>query len=138
MDRALFGRCNCFTVRKAARALTQAYDAALAPAGIRATQFMVLAAIDEQTDLLVQELANIMMMDRTTMGKNIRPLTRDGLVSVAVCEADRRGRRLRLTKKGRAVLNEAYPLWKCAQDSLQRTHGSEFLRKLRIMLEQLS
>ena len=82
MDRVLLSKCTCFAVRRTARALTQMYDAALAPAGIRSTQYAILAAIGEKTDISVHDLANAMVMDRTTMGRNLRLLERDGLVVV--------------------------------------------------------
>ena len=137
MDPFLLSKCTCFAVRKAARALTQAYDAALAPAGIRSTQYMVLAAIGQRSDISVHELASTMAMDRTTMGKNLRLLAEDGLVSVNVSETDRRGRNIALTRKGRMLLDGAYPLWKHAHDTLGKAHGREFLDQLRIMLKQL-
>ncbi|MFX5756305.1 MarR family transcriptional regulator, partial [Acinetobacter baumannii] len=76
--------CNCFAVRKAARRMTQIYDAALAPSGVRVTQFMLLMALNKEGGLSVNRLAELMVMNRTTMGKNLRPLERDGLVDVRV------------------------------------------------------
>jgi DNA-binding MarR family transcriptional regulator len=98
---------------------------------------MVLAAIGQRSDISVHELASTMAMDRTTMGKNLRLLAEDGLVSVNVSETDRRGRNIALTRKGRMLLDGAYPLWKHAHDTLGKAHGREFLDQLRIMLKQL-
>src|SRR5258708_23831169 len=89
MARIGLENCNCFAVRKAARRVTQAYDTALAPSGIRATQFMLLMALNRSEGVSVNELAELMGMDRTTMGKNLRPLERDGLVEGRVAKADR-------------------------------------------------
>ena len=138
MDRALLNKCTCFAVRRTARALTQMYDAALAPAGIRSTQYMVLAAIGERTDVSVNELADTMVMDRTTLGRNLRLLERDGLVTLSTPEEDRRRRDIALTRKGKALLDGAYPFWRHAHDSLQKTHGREFLEQFRGMLKQVS
>jgi len=138
MDRALLNRCTCFAVRRTARALTQMYDAALAPAGIRSTQYMILAAIGDRTDVSVNDLADTMVMDRTTMGRNLRLLERDGLVTLNTPHEDRRRRDIALTRKGRAILEGAYPLWKHAHDSLQKAHGKEFLDQFRSMLKQVS
>jgi DNA-binding MarR family transcriptional regulator len=138
MDRLLLGKCTCFAVRRTARALTQMYDAALAPAGIRSTQYMVLAAIGEKTDISVHDLANAMVMDRTTMGRNLRLLERDGLVVMHVAEQDRRRLDIALTRKGKTLLEGAYPLWKHAHDSLTKTHGKEFLDEFRGMLNEVS
>jgi DNA-binding MarR family transcriptional regulator len=72
------------------------------------------------------------------MGKNLRLLARDGLVFVSVSEADRRSRNIGLTRKGRRLLDGAYPLWKHAHDSLQNAHSKAFLDELRVMLKQIS
>jgi DNA-binding MarR family transcriptional regulator len=130
--------CNCFAVRKAARRLTQAYDAKLAPSGIRSTQYMILAAVQEQDVVSVNELAKIMAMDRTTMGKNLVPLERDGFLKISVSKADRRGREISLTVGGKALLCRAQPLWKEAHESFQRNHGKHFAETLRKMLSQVS
>lgn len=138
MDRVLLSKCTCFAVRRTARALTQMYDAALAPAGIRSTQYTILATIGERTDISVHDLANTMVMDRTTMGRNLRLLERDGLVVINVAGSDRRRRDIALTRKGKMLLEGAYPLWKHANDSLQKMHGREFLDEFRGMLSQVS
>ena len=74
--------CNCFAVRSAARHVTQLYDQLLAPAGLRVTQFSILAKLKRRGPLTINALADDMVMDRTTLGRNIRPLERDGLISV--------------------------------------------------------
>ena len=74
--------CNCFAVRSAARHVTQLYDQLLAPAGLRVTQFSILAKLKRKGPLTINAPADEMVMDRTTLGRNIRPLERDGLISV--------------------------------------------------------
>jgi DNA-binding MarR family transcriptional regulator len=127
--------CNCFYLRKAARHLTQIYDTILAPSGIRSTQYMILAVLNERGGLSVNELAEVMVMNRTTMGKNLRPLVRDGLIAVNVSDLDRRSRTVSLTKKGSKMLGDAYPLWKIAHSSFQKKHGRQFSENLRGMLD---
>lgn len=138
MSRVGIDSCNCVAIRKAARRVTQAYDAALAEAGIRVTQFIVLMALQGEDGVSVNDLAETMAMDRTTMGKNLRPLERDGLVDVKVSETDRRSRDIVLTRKGRALLERAYPLWRRAHQDFQEKHGAEFARTLRSMLGEVS
>src|SRR5260370_38675992 len=99
MDRVLLNKCTCFAVRRTARALTQMYDTALAPAGIRSTQYMVLAAIGERTDVSVNELADTRVMDRTSMGRNLRLPEGDGLVTRSPPEQDHRPRQLAVTRQ---------------------------------------
>ena len=74
--------CNCFAVRSAARHVTQLYDQLLAPVGLRVTQFSILAKLERKGPLTINVLADDLVMDRTTLGRNIRPLERDGLISV--------------------------------------------------------
>lgn len=138
MARIGLDNCNCFAVRKAARRLTQSYDAKLAPSGIRSTQFMILMALNQKEALSVNELAEIMVMNRTTMGKNLQPLKRDGLLQIQISKTDRRGRDITLTRKGVALLEQAYPLWRSAHDAFQENHGKKFAESLRAMLGEIS
>ena len=107
-------RCACFNLRKAARAVTQLYDAALEPAGLRATQFSLLAAAAALGSPTVGELARAMVMDRTTLTRNLRPLERQALIALSP-GADRRTRHVTLTPEGRQRLDDALPLWRRAQ-----------------------
>jgi DNA-binding MarR family transcriptional regulator len=84
--------CNCFYLRKAARHLTQIYDTIFAPSDIRSTQYTILAVLNEKDGLSVNELAKVMVMNRTTISKNLRPLVRDGLIATNLSDLDRRSR----------------------------------------------
>lgn len=138
MGQIKLDNCNCVAIRKAARQITQAYDAQLAEAGIRVTQYMILAALNREHGVSVNDLAGTMAMDRTTMGKNLRPLERDGLVDMKVSESDRRSRDIVLTRKGRALLERAFPLWRRAHQEFQDKHGAKFAENLRAMLGEVS
>jgi DNA-binding MarR family transcriptional regulator len=74
--------CNCFAVRSAARQVTQFYDQFLAPVGLRTTQFSILVRLKRVGSLTINALANEMVTDRTTLGRNILPLERDGLIRI--------------------------------------------------------
>jgi len=106
--------CACFNLRKAARAVTQLYEVALAPSGIRATQFSVLVALALVDGAPLSRVAEGLVMDRTTLTRNLRPLKRRGWVRIEAGE-DRRERNLSLTRSGRAALDRALPLWQQAQ-----------------------
>lgn len=138
MERISLHNCNCFHARKAARHLTQIYDTILAPAGIRSTQYMIMAVLYERGGLSINELAEVMIIDRTTMGKNLKPLERDGLIAVNVSDEDRRSRTVTLTSKGAKVLRQAYSLWKIAQSRFEKRHGKEFSADLRGMLDRVA
>src|ERR1700756_440681 len=94
------GECNCHAVRAAARHITQAYDQFLAPSGLRITQFSILAALKREGPLSINALAGARAMARTTLGRNILPLERDGLIRIAPAASDRRAKELHLTKAG--------------------------------------
>ena len=92
--------CNCLAVRQAARHVTQFYDQFLAPAGLRTTQFSILARLQRLGPMTISVLAADLVMDRTTLGRNLQPLEREGLVAVVKGRTDRRSREIRLTDTG--------------------------------------
>ena len=111
--------CACHKVRMAARAVTRAYDEALRPARLRASQLAVLVAINNNDGAIsIVALAKIMGMDRSTLTRNLRPLEKEGLVAIGL-EGWRRSRALEITEQGRWRLREALPLWRRAQDALR-------------------
>jgi len=121
--RKILESCACHRIRVAARAVTRAYDDALRPVGLRATQLALLAAIEAEGALSITALAGLVGMDRTTLSRNLAPLERDGLVALGA-EGWRRARTLDLTPKGRSRLEEAVPLWEGAQRRLRRDLGA--------------
>ena len=74
--------CNCLAIRQAARHVTQFYDQLFAPVGLRATQFAILSQLRRQGPMTINTLAALLVMDRTTLGRNILPLQRDGLIEI--------------------------------------------------------
>jgi DNA-binding MarR family transcriptional regulator len=124
-EREVIENCACSKVRMAARAVTRAYDEALRPVGLRATQLAVLVAVGVEDTVSITALAGSLGMDRTTLTRNLRPLEKDGLVAVGN-EGWRRSRALAITKQGRARLREALPLWQRAQDALRHKLGDDW------------
>ena len=92
--------CNCFMVRSAARHVTQLYDQFLAPVELHVTQFSILAKLKRLGSMTINALAKEMVMDRTTLGRNVLPLERDGLIKIEVSASDGRAKELCLTKAG--------------------------------------
>src|SRR5499433_567214 len=121
-ERDVVESCVCHKVRMAARAVTRAYDAALRPVGLRATQFAVLVAVATEGALSITALAESMGMDRSTLTRNVRPLAKDGLLTVGR-EGWHRSRTIEITERGRARVREALPLWERAQAALKRQLG---------------
>lgn len=129
--------CHCSAIRKAARHVTQLYDQHLAGAGLTVTQFAILARLGQHGALTINDLAGRLAMDRTTLGRIIRPLERDGLVQVASDPRDGRRRPLILTGAGRVKLDAARPLWARAQHRFESAYGREPALSLRTALAGL-
>ena len=124
-------------LRRAARRISEMYDEALAPTGLRSTQFAILATLGGGGEMNVNELAERLDLDRTTTGKNLRPLERDGLIAVGVSKADRRSRVIGLTPAGRSRVVDAFPLWSDAQQRFESANGRRKSRDLRSGLAEL-
>src|SRR5882762_1652936 len=107
--------CNCLALRQAARLATQFYDQRLAPAGLRTTQLSILAKLKRLGPLTINALARELVMDRTTLGRTMLPLERDGLIGIEDGTVDRRSKELHLTKAGVERLRVARKLWSKAQ-----------------------
>jgi DNA-binding MarR family transcriptional regulator len=110
--------------------MTQLYDEALRPSGLRATQLSLLTAVRRSQPVAVKRLAAGMGMDRTTLTRNLRLLERDGLVRVVPDPTDRRSKTIELTAAGDKRLVKAYPLWKEAQQRLSAVLGPKRTRAL--------
>lgn len=130
--------CACFNLRKATRAVTQLYDDMLRPTGLRTTQFSLLVSTSLLGPISVTRLAEMGVIDRTTLTRNFKPLEKRGLIKVASGE-DRRTRFVTLTDRGREALTKALPLWKKAQASVVRKLGQERWKSLQAgLLEVVS
>jgi DNA-binding MarR family transcriptional regulator len=130
-------RCNGSTLRKASRRVTQLYDSVLAPCGLRASQRSVLLHIERAGEPTMGELAYAMVLDRSALAHNIKPLERDGLLVQVRDEHDGRSRRLRLTRSGRAKLAESNHLWRRAQDRFDSAYGKQRAAALRLALAEI-
>ena len=129
--------CNCLALRQAARHVTQFYDQYLAPTGLRTTQFSILAKLRWLGPMSINTLARELVMDRTTLGRTMLPLERDGLISIEDGALDRRSKELRLTKTGADRHRAAGKLWREAQTQFDAAFGGERAAKLRDELQAL-
>ena len=132
----LSARCACGRLRRAARALTQLYDDAMAPAGLRITQYSLLSALAAGGAIRITELAGRQLLDRTALSRNLDPLVERGLVAVTPGR-DARTREVALTAKGSAALRRAGPLWERAQEDVARRVGQAKLATLIGILGEL-
>jgi DNA-binding MarR family transcriptional regulator len=130
--------CTCLALRQAARHVTQFYDQRLAPVGLRTTQLSVLAKLKELGPMPVNALARELVMDRTTLGRNMLPLAREGLIAIVPGSTDRRSKELRLTGSGAARFTAAAKLWGGAQTQFATVFGSRRTAELRALLREVS
>ena len=126
--------CNCATLRGAARCITQLYDHHLAAAGLRNTQYSILARLKRLGPTTMGALAEDMVMDRTTLGRNIVPLQRRRLIVVRRGRDDGRSKELHLTKAGLARVDAAFKGWANAQAQFEGTLGGDRASELRGLL----
>ena len=130
--------CNCLALRQAARHVTQFYDQFLASAGLRTTQFSILARLRRLGPMTIGALAADLVMDRTTLGRNLQPLEREGLVAVVPGRTDRRRREIRLTDTGAERLRTGVEGWVKAQAGFEAVFGEQRSSELRALLHAVS
>jgi len=128
--------CNCLALRQAARHVSQAYDAHLASVGLKTTQYSILAKLNRLGPLSINELAKLMVMDRTTLGRAVRPLERDRLLTIGG-DDDGRKRSLQLTAAGQARLKAATVKWREAQKQFELAYGVPDSASLRTALQRV-
>lgn len=129
--------CTCGSLRRASRRVSQFYDAALAPAGIKSTQYSILSEVQRGSadgPVTMRELAAAMVMDRSTLGHNLRPLERDELLTLRLATDDRRKRYVELTRKGKNILQRSRGLWRQAEGRFEEIFGKEPAAELRAVL----
>ena len=121
--------CACANVRKAARVVTQQYDESLQACGLRASKFSMLVGIARMGTMTLTELAEELVMDRTTLTRNLKPLEAQGLVQ-SMSGTDRRTRSVSVTPKGIKTVAEGLPLWKHAQAGTLRAFSDTRFNRL--------
>jgi DNA-binding MarR family transcriptional regulator len=127
-------------MRAATRRVTQLYDEAIAPTGLRITQFHVLAELERQAahPPTVGELAEILTMERSALGQTLRPLARDGLVDLGHDKRDGRRRPVRLTKTGKDMVVRGRRNWAAAHATFAQFFGDEQMVALRETLREIA
>jgi DNA-binding MarR family transcriptional regulator len=131
------GICTCGSLRAASRRVSQFYDAVLAPLDLKMTQFSILAEVHRgglEEGMCMHDLATAMIMDRSTLGHNLRPLIRGQLLHLRSARDDGRRRCVSLTPKGLAVFQQARQLWEYAEGRIEAVFGKESAAALRTTL----
>jgi DNA-binding MarR family transcriptional regulator len=130
--------CMGLHVQRAARAVARRFDEALRPLGLTSGQFSMLMSLNRAEPPTIGQVAAVLAMDRTTLNANLKPVERRGLVVGSVDDADRRSRRLALTRAGRTLLVRAFPVWRRTQAATESLLGRSNPDALRSDLRKLS
>jgi DNA-binding MarR family transcriptional regulator len=128
--------CNCLAVRQAARRVSQFYASYLAPLGLKSSQYSILSKLNRLGPMSINEIAEAMVMDRTTTGRAVQPLEREGLVRIGSAE-DGRKRVVALTPAGKKRTGAALEAWRQAQADFERAFGTEASTSLRVMMKDV-
>jgi DNA-binding MarR family transcriptional regulator len=118
--------------------VTRLYDDVLAPIGLGVNQYSILARLNRVGPSTIQELARLLVMDRSTLGYLLRPLEKRNFVKLEVCEQDRRSHIVTLTEAGEAAVAKARPRWAAAQRRFEGTFGKEAALELRTVLKEIA
>lgn len=121
--------CVCLNVRRASRAITKIYDQALNSSGLKVTQFSVLKNIEAYGPLSTSTLAKLLMLDRTTLVRNLKLLESAGFIENSP-SPDPRERQIGITDRGRRAIEEADIHWLAVQRQMKQQIGAENLKAL--------
>ena len=130
--------CYATALRKASRRLTALYDDVLAPAGLRSTQYAILRELAAGGSLTINELARALVLDRSGLGHSLRPLQRNGLITLDKSGTDRRSVLVTLTEQGKQQYEQASALWRSAQDQVDAVLGTAVAGQLREQLNEIA
>ncbi|PYT39354.1 MAG: MarR family transcriptional regulator [Acidobacteria bacterium] len=137
LDLSGTGYCASFNFRRTARAVTSLYDTALQKSGIRSTQFAILVGVAKNQPVSIGALANVLVIDGTTLTRSLRLLQTEGFIAISN-RAAMRQRFLTVTAKGERVLARSLPAWRNAQERFVATIGANYWLDLRNDLEKLA
>jgi DNA-binding MarR family transcriptional regulator len=138
IDLSDYPSCVNFNLRKAVRAVSQHYDKILAPAKLRCTQFTILTILSQTDALTITGLAEHLVMDRTTLTRNLKPLEKEGYLTILPGIVDKRSRRIMLTNAGKEAHKNAIPYWQQAQKEMVSFMGKGNTRQLIMDLQLTS
>jgi len=123
--------CNCFALRQAARFVTQIYERHLSRVGLTAAQYTIMAKLSRKPQLTMVDLADSMVMERTTLVRALKPLQRDGLIVSEASEHDGRTYLFSLSDAGKHLFEQAAAAWREAQDEFEAKFGKTRAKALR-------
>jgi len=130
--------CLCLPIQRASRTIGRHYDEALRPLDLNNWQFTLLMSLNKTPSPTMNELANSLGMDRTTVTANLKPLERRGYVEIRRDETDGRAKRIALTPEGESVLRQAFNYWEVANAAVAKVLTPESQAALRGALQSLA
>ena len=130
--------CSCNMFRESARKITQFYEGSLREVGIKPTQFSILAALANTGPIQLTQLADRLLLERTSLTRNLNVLERNCWVELQTGEEDLRQRVVSLSKKGYEQLDQAIPYWKMAQKAIANKMGQDTITGLRKTLGEMT
>ena len=123
---------SCFNLamRKSSRLITQFYEDRLSEVGLKSGQFSILRAVNYLKQTSNKELQQVLVLDQTTLSRNLKPLFRDGYLKLSADSNDARIKLISLTKQGQSLYEKADPIWQKAQNDLEKKLGSEEVQNI--------
>ncbi len=129
--------CVVGNLQQVARAVSRVYAEEMRSCGVKRSPFNILAVLMHTESITLSDFAERLLMERTTLSRNLKPLVKQGYVSVILSASDARVREISLTREGIKKFREALGLWRKAQEKLLRVYGEENWRKLEASLHKL-
>jgi DNA-binding MarR family transcriptional regulator len=131
------GYCASLNFRRTSRMVTRMYDIAMQESGVRSTQFALLVGIAKLQPVTMGALAQVLMLDRSTLTRSLRLLEKERLIEISK-RAAMRQRFLKLTHSGEKALQRSLPLWRAAHARFVEAVGADYWLKLRNELELIA
>lgn len=129
--------CACTSLRRTTRSITQFYDRMLRPVGLRSTQLSLLNQISRRGKVSFGELGDWLLMDQTTVTRNVDNLKKLGYLQITICDNDARKKYITISEAGTQKLTEAVPLWREAQARINQGLGEERYGQLIALLNDV-
>lgn len=136
-DKEHMRNCACGNLRKTTRTITQFYDKMLQSTGLRSTQCSLLLDIFLNENISVSDLGNLLLMDQSTVTRNIELLRKSGYIDIKKVEKDSRKKSISITDIGLKKLEEATPLWEEAQRKIENGIGEKRFEELLKILKEI-
>jgi len=130
--------CSCNMMRKSARKITQFYENNLREAGIKPTQFSILATLANTGPIQLTQLADRLVLERTSLTRNLNVLERNTWIDIQPGEEDSRQRIVSLTSNGYKQLDDAIPYWQKAQKAIAKDMGQNTITGLKRTLDKMT